>query len=351
MENDWKRYHCQMALPGFGKKAQQLLQKARVLIVGTGGLGCPASQYLAAVGIGTIGIADDDVVSRTNLHRQILFTPEDVGLKKVTTACKRLQKQNPSIKIQPFDERITSENVMEFVSNYDVVVEGTDNFETKYLLNDACVLSGIPLIYGAIYQYEGHAAVWNVQNKNGSFSPNYRDLFPDAETAQVPDCSEGGVIPTLAGITGCMQANEAIKYITRDENLLAGKLWMMNAQTGKTRTINLDKTTHTKITALPGTIPTITIDEIQNSGNQSDYELLDVRTAEEHQEFNIGGKNIPMNKLGDQLDVHSFSNPLVCYCASGKHSVKAARMINKKHPESEVYSLKNGVAQLKNREF
>jgi adenylyltransferase/sulfurtransferase len=345
----FERYHCQMALPGFGKKAQQLLQKARVLVVGAGGLGCPTSQYLAAAGVGTIGIADDDVVSQSNLHRQILFTPDDVGLKKVTAACKRLQQQNSSIEIHPYEVRITSKNVIEFISDYDLVIEGTDNFETKYVLNDACVLSGKPLIYGAIYQYEGHVAAWNMPNEDGTFSPNYRDLFPDAETAQVPDCAEGGVIPTLAGITGCMQANEAIKYITRDENLLAGKLWMVNAQNGKTRTINLGETTHTKITSLSQTIPTISVGELQNGSKKSIYELIDVRTAEEHQEFNIGGKNIPLNKLQDQLDAISFSKPLVCYCSSGKRSAKAARMIQKKHPESDVYSLKNGVTGLKSR--
>jgi adenylyltransferase/sulfurtransferase len=346
MEKDaFERYHCQMALPGFGEKAQQLLQKARVLIVGAGGLGCPASQYLAAAGVGTIGLADDDVVSLSNLHRQILFTPEDVGLKKTAVARKKLQQQNPSIEIHPYDMHVTSENVMELIAAYDLVIEGTDNFETKYLLNDACVLSGKPLIYGAIYQYEGHVAIWNVQNNDGTHSPNYRDLFPSAETAQVPDCAEGGVIPTLAGLTGCMQANEAIKYITQDESLLAGMLWMMNAQTGETHTINLGEATHTEITTLPQSIPTITIDELQKDGKQPVYELLDVRTPEEHQAFNIGGLNIPLNELEDQLNSLSFSNPLVCYCASGKRSAIAARMIRKKHPAIDLFTLKSGVAQ------
>ncbi|MGZ3777964.1 MAG: HesA/MoeB/ThiF family protein, partial [Mucilaginibacter sp.] len=197
MDADWTRYSCQIALPGFGEAAQQLLQHAKVLVVGAGGLGCPALQYLAAAGVGTIGVADYDTVSVSNLHRQILYHPSDAGQKKAIIACERLQLQNPGIKIIPLDIKITSDNVMNIIRQYDIVVDGTDNFETRYLLNDAVVLSGKPLIYGAIYQYEGQMAVWNVKNNDGTFSPNYRDLYPEVNAAQIPDCAEGGVIPTL----------------------------------------------------------------------------------------------------------------------------------------------------------
>ena len=148
------RYTCQIALPGFSEIAQQLLQQAKVLIVGAGGLGCPSAQYLTSTGVGTIGIADFDVVSISNLHRQILYTPNDVGMQKATLACQRLQLQNPGVKLVPYTDKITSENVLEIVAQYDIVVDGTDNFETRYLLNDACVISGKPLVYGAIYQFE-----------------------------------------------------------------------------------------------------------------------------------------------------------------------------------------------------
>src|SRR6202012_2208454 len=151
MSEDFARYSCQIALPGFGESTQKLLQQAKVLVVGAGGLGCPAAQYLAAAGIETLGIADFDTVSISNLHRQILFTPGDVGLKKVVIACDRLQKQNPGIKLVPHDVMITSENVMSIMQDYDIVVDGTDNFDTRYLLNDAAVLSRKPLVYGAIY--------------------------------------------------------------------------------------------------------------------------------------------------------------------------------------------------------
>lgn len=223
MEDNFERYQCQIALPGFGISSQQLLENARVLIIGMGGLGCPSAQYLVSSGIGTIGIADDDTVSLSNLHRQILYTPEDTGLSKVEVAARRLQQQNPSVNIVTHNLRVTSENVINLISEYDLIIEGTDNFETKYLLNDACVLAGKPLIYGAIYQHEGQVSIWNVLQNDGTYSPNYRDVFPDIEASRIPNCREGGVIPTLAGIVGCMQANEAIKYITGCEDAFSGK--------------------------------------------------------------------------------------------------------------------------------
>ena len=211
MSNDFERYSCQLALPGFTEAVQQKLQRAKVLIVGAGGLGCPASLYLAASGIGTIGIADYDIISVSNLHRQVLYSNKEVGLKKSTTACKKLQEQNPGIQLVPIDEKITAQNVMVMTQPYDIIIDCTDNFETKYLLNDACVLSGKVLIYGAIYQYEGQVSVFNTLNGDGTRSPNFRDIFPSVNSAQIPNCAEGGVMPALAGIIGCMQANEVIK--------------------------------------------------------------------------------------------------------------------------------------------
>ncbi|MBB5394574.1 HesA/MoeB/ThiF family protein [Mucilaginibacter sp. AK015] len=223
MHPDLSRYSCQVALPGFGEAAQQLLKQAKILVVGAGGLGCPAAQYLASSGVGTLGIADFDVVSISNLHRQVLYDPADVGLLKTQVVCERLQKQNPQVKLIPHIDKITSNNVMQVIDGYDVIVDGTDNFETRYLLNDASVIAGKPVVYGAIYQYEGQVAVWNMSNPDGTRSPNYRDLFPQVDPTQVPNCAVGGVIPTLAGIIGCMQANEVIKYLTNTGELLTGK--------------------------------------------------------------------------------------------------------------------------------
>ncbi|AZA98445.1 thiamine biosynthesis protein [Chryseobacterium joostei] len=343
MSDSLERYQCQIVLPEFGVSSQELLKNAKVLIVGMGGLGCPSAQYLASSGIGTIGIADDDVVSLSNLHRQILYTPDDIGLFKVEVAAKKLAQQNPSISVKPHLLRVSSSNVMDLISEYDLIIEGTDNFETKYLLNDACVLAGKSLIYGAIYQYEGQVSFWNVLQKDGTYSTNYRDVFPNVEESQIPNCREGGVIPTLAGIVGCMQANEAIKYLTQSEDILAGKLWIMNVMSGKTQIIKLRKTS-APITELQQTIPLITFEYFKE--NQENFEIIDVRTAQEHQNFNIGGKNIPIEELHDHFHtISAVSQPILVYCLSGKRSSEAVRKIKKAFPEKEVFSLKGGISK------
>lgn len=344
MSNPLERYHCQMALPGFGISSQELLKNAKVLIVGMGGLGCPSAQYLASSGIGAIGLADDDTVSESNLHRQILYAPEDIGKLKVDIAATKLQQQNPSVKIIPFNFRVTSNNVMELISEFDLIIEGTDNFETKCLLNDACVLTGKPLVYGAIYQYEGQVSIWNVLQKDGTYSPNYRDVFPNAEKSQVPNCREGGVLPTLAGIVGCMQANEAIKYFTNPEDLLAGKLWMMNVLNGKTQIIRLRKTS-VQITGLSQTGETITFEQLMQKKDL--FEIIDVRTAQEHEQFNIGGINIPVEELQNHLNyISGCDKPILMYCLSGKRSAEAVKKIKNIFPEKEVYSLKDGIQKM-----
>ena len=345
MNPDFLRYSCQVALPGFGERAQKLLQRARVLVVGAGGLGCPAAQYLAAAGVGTLGIADFDTISIGNLHRQILYAPADVGQKKAIIACGRLQQQNPGIRLVAHDVRITSRNVMDIISQYDIIVDGTDNFDTRYLLNDAAVIAGKPVVYGAIYQYEGQVAVWNVIDDYGIKSPNYRDLFPEVDASQIPNCAEGGVIPTLAGIIGCMQANEAIKYITKTAELLAGKVLIFDAQTMQSRIIKIGDTTNTHITRLVETVitPTISVAELKIGLAGNALELIDLRTDEERKEFNIGGKHIPMDELLDFMNGFNKGAKTVLYCASGKRSAEAVKIIQKKFPDANVFSLEGGM--------
>ena len=342
---DNSRYSCQIALPGFGRQAQQRLQKAKVLIVGMGGLGCPAAQYLAAAGIGTLGLADNDIISISNLHRQILYTPADAGLKKVAVAAARLQAQNTDIQVIVHDVKVTAENVMALFALYDVILDGTDNFETRYLLNDAAILSGKPLIYGAIYQFEGQVAVWNTRNSDGTYSPNYRDLYPEVDATQVPNCAEGGVIPTLAGIIGCMQANEAIKYITQTGELLAGKMLILDTQTMQSRIIKIGSVTKANITKLPQTVAaqTISVADLKAGVTAGTIELIDIRGSEEHEDFNIGGRHIPAYKLERSLDNFDTSKTVVLYCTIGKRSADAVRKLKELKPELNVVSLEGGV--------
>jgi len=348
MQNEWLRYSCQMNLPQFGVEGQQRLQAAKVLIVGAGGLGCPAALYLASAGIGKLGIADFDTVSIGNLHRQILYTPQEVGTKKVVAAATKLQQQNPHIKIVAHDVMVDTNNVMDLIEDYDLVVDGTDNFSTRYLLNDACVIGGKPLVYGAIYQYEGQVAVWNIRNEDGTRSPNYRDVFPEVDALQVPNCAEGGVIPPLAGIIGCMQANEVLKYFTKLGESLAGKILLLDVLTMQSRTIKIDRVTTTTITALPQLekVPTISVRELQKAMEKEEIELIDVRTKEERASFHIGGRHIPIADI-ENITLPFQNRPIILYCASGKRSGEAVKRLNKKFPERSFLSLDGGVKNWK----
>jgi molybdopterin/thiamine biosynthesis adenylyltransferase/rhodanese-related sulfurtransferase len=345
MDIDLLRYSCQMALPGFSKSAQLLLQEARVLVVGAGGLGCPAAQYLTAAGIGTLGIADFDAIAISNLHRQVLFNPADVGKKKAVVACQRLQLQNPGIKLVPHDKKITSYNVADIIAHYDMVVDCTDNFDTRYLLNDACVLSGKPVVYGAIYQFEGQVATWNLPHRSGLRTPNYRDLYPKVDATQIPNCAEGGVIPTLAGIIGCMQANEVLKYITQTGEVLAGKVLIFDAQSMQSRIIKIGDVTHTDIKTLTHTfdVPTISIAGLKIGLAEGSIELIDIRDTEERDAFHIGGKHIPLEKIYEHMAHIPANTKTVLYCASGKRSGEAIKLIKKNFPDANVFSLEGGV--------
>jgi adenylyltransferase/sulfurtransferase len=236
---------------------------------------------------------------------------------------------------------------MNLLQQYDLIVDGTDNFETRYLLNDAAVLSGKPLVYGAIYQFEGQVAVWNVKNADSTFSPNYRDLFPEVDATQVPNCAEGGVIPTLAGIIGCMQANEVIKYITKTGELLSGKVLMLDVQTLQSRIIKIGSVSKVSIKQLKQTevIPLISASELKKNLGTARFELIDVRTDRERDEYDIGGKHIPLIELEDHLDYFAGNGEKVFYCATGKRSADAVKVIKQKYPDAKVFSLSGGLEE------
>lgn len=343
--NDYVRYSCQLPLKGFGAEAQKKLLAAKVLIVGAGGLGCPVSQYLAAAGIGTLGIADHDTVAAKNLHRQILYGDSDIGRPKTAVAKRRLAGQNPDVTIIAINEKVAAGNVAEIIKPYDIVVDCTDNFDTRYLLNDACVLAGKPLVYGAIFQYEGQAAVWNAKNADGTMTPNYRDVFPSVDGSNIPNCADGGVIPTIAGIIGCVQATEVIKYLTGTDGLLKSRLFIFDAQDMRGYTVALPKSSSAKISGLATEIevPAITAAQLKRALNRGEYELIDVRSPAEHAGANIGGKNIPLDELPKRLTKLNFTKPIVFYCASGMRSLSAAKLLLQAKPEAKVMSLRGGM--------
>ena len=212
-------------------------------------------------------------------------------------------------------------------------------------MNDACVLAGKPLVYGAIYQYEGQVAVWNVKNIDGTFSPNYRDLFPEVDATQVPNCAEGGVIPTLAGIIGCMQANEVIKYITKTGDLLVGKILIFDAQSMQSRIIKIGTTSKTPVRSLAATItiPVISALELKEHMEDDSIDLVDVRTEQERDAFDIGGIHIPLDELEGYLAYFTDPKAKVLYCATGNRSEEAVKMILKRIPDANIFSLEGGL--------
>ncbi len=333
------RYSRQLTLPEFNIEGQRKLKQSRVLIVGAGGLGCPMLLYLTAAGVGHIGIIDFDVVDESNLHRQVLFTIDDVGKPKAEVAAKKLSKLNPHVNFTVHNEKLSSENALKTMTNYDLVADGTDNFPTRYLVNDACVLLNIPNVHGSIFRFEGQISVFNFPNDNGTFGPQYRDIFPTPPPpGLVPNCAEGGVLGVLPGIIGTLQASEIIKVLTGIGDPLAGKLFIMDALTFETRTL--------KITKNPNlTPPTKLLDYedfcgLKNKNSKSieqisvaalkelmegaqDFQLIDVREPYEFDISNIGGTLIPLNEIEQRSHEISSSKKVIVHCKSGVRSAKA----------------------------
>lgn len=241
-QTELKRYNRQLILPMFGLEGQQKLKAARVLVVGSGGLGSPLLLYLTAAGVGLIGIADFDHIDESNLQRQVLFNTTSVGQPKVHAAQKRLKKLNPHVQFELHNTVVNAQNATEIIDRYDLVADGTDNFPTRYLLNDTCILLGKPLVYASIFQFEGQVSVFNFTNSQGETGPNYRDLFPSPPPPNhVPNCAEGGVLGALPGIIGSIQANEIIKIITGIGTPLSGKLFVFNSLSTQTQTFEISK--------------------------------------------------------------------------------------------------------------
>ncbi|MES2591188.1 MAG: HesA/MoeB/ThiF family protein [Bacteroidota bacterium] len=236
------RYNRQILLPDFGTAGQKKLKQARILMIGAGGLGCAVLPYLTAAGVGTIGIVDFDTVDNSNLHRQPLYTTDDIGKQKVGCAVQRLAKQNEFVKFEAHPHELSNQNAIELFSNYDIIIDGTDNFASRYLINDACILLDKPLVYGAIHRFEGQVTVFNYGSNTEVKGPSYRCLFPEPPSANAfPDCSEAGVIGVLPGLIGLMQANETIKIITGIGDVLSGRLMMVNMLNMEFNTLHFNR--------------------------------------------------------------------------------------------------------------
>jgi adenylyltransferase/sulfurtransferase len=358
------RYNRHIIIPEFGIEAQQKLKAARVLVIGSGGLGSPVLLYLAAAGVGTIGIVDFDVVDDSNLQRQVLFGVESIGHPKVEAAKKRLESLNPFITLNVYNTQLTSKNAMELVGAYDVVADGTDNFPTRYLVNDACVLLGKVNVYASIFQFEGQVSVFNYKNISGETGPNYRDLYATPPPpGLVPSCAEGGVLGVLPGIIGSLQALEVIKVITGVGDVLSGRFFSFDALTFETRTFNIrcnpenplngnnptikeliDYELFCGVKAVEKKIKEINAQQLhdwQVSGEE--IQIIDVREPHEYEIVNIGAELIPLGTVLEHVDRISRRKKVIVQCKTGNRSGKAIRELEEKFGFENLYNLKGGI--------
>lgn len=351
------RYNRHIIIPDFGIEAQKKLKAAKVLVIGSGGLGSPLLLYLAAAGVGTLGIVDLDVVDDSNLQRQVLFGVQDIGIPKVEAAKIRLKQLNPHIKIKTYNTQFTSKNALEIIRDYDVVADGTDNFPTRYLVNDASVLAGIPNVYASIFQFEGQVSVFNYTDKNGTKGPNYRDLYPTPpEPGLIPNCAEGGVLGVLPGIIGSLQANEVIKVITGVGEPLSGRFFVFDALTFETRTLKITKRANSTeikelidyeqfcgISAIEKPVKEISTLELENwISNGEDFQIIDVRETSEYEQINIGAHLIPLGEVIARNHEIEREKKVVIHCRSGARSAKAIRQLEEIGFDN-LYNLKGGI--------
>ncbi|MCL4108630.1 UNVERIFIED_CONTAM: hypothetical protein GTU68_006948 [Idotea baltica] len=360
--DELQRYDRHILIPEFQLAGQLRLKESKVLVVGAGGLGSPILLYLAAAGIGTLGIAEADSIDLSNLQRQVLFSSDQVGLSKASIAANKINGLNPHVNVRIHEVFLDSDNALEVLKDYDVIIDGSDNFPTRYLVNDACIILGKPLVYGSIFQFEGQVSVFNLENPDGSFGPSYRDLFPEPPPpGMVPSCSEGGVLGVLPGIIGSMQANEAIKIITGIGETLSGRLFIYDALSFKTITLKVAKNTAvTKITELidydafcgmkdnvdvrKGTKGQVTPRELKALLSSEEYfQLIDVRLPHEYQIADIGGDKMPLPRLDGFVDKIIRDGKVVIYCKTGTRAMQAITHLEEKYGLTNLHNLDGGI--------
>ena len=355
--DELSRYARHLSLQGFGPEAQEKLKRSRVLVIGAGGLGCPALLYLAAAGVGRIVIMDGDCVDVSNLQRQVLYTSDDAGQLKAEAAARRLLALNPLIEIEPVAERFTRDNALERLHECDLVLDGSDNFSTRYLVNDACVIAGKPFVYGAIQGFEGQASVFNYQG-----GPTYRCLFPEPpEPGTVPNCSEAGVLGVLPGLIGTIQATEAIKLLTGVGEPLSGRLLLWDSLTMTSRTLKLAIDPRSReIRELPPedygktcsfSPMQLTTDEIDGPELKTKLNTVQLIDVREDWERAVGAilpsTHVPLGQLlngsaKDAVAALAAGKPTVIYCAHGMRSLKALAVLRERYGFTQAQSLRGG---------
>ncbi|WP_420322538.1 ThiF family adenylyltransferase [Flagellimonas sp.] len=346
------RYIRQTTLKDFGEAGQVKLAKGKVLVVGLGGLGLPVLQYLNAMGVGTLGLMDQDVVEVHNLQRQVLYAEHDVGKQKLDVVQQKLQEQNSSTNLQLHDSFLTKENALDIIKNYDVVVDATDNFPTRYLINDACVMLNKPFVYGALHGFEGHVSVFNHQN-----GPTYRCLYPKMPSAEeVPNCNENGVLGVVPGIIGTLQALEVVKILTGVGEVLSGKLLLFNGLDQLYSKIsfkvnplnkNIKKLQEFYETTDCGVISTLSAAAFQSvRESKSKIILIDVRTNREFDTNHLEeAMNIPLLELEGYVPP-KWSMEVYLICQSGKRSEIAAKQLQQAYPNLTFYSILGGMNKM-----
>ncbi len=348
------RYNRHIILSEIGQNGQDKISNAKVLVVGVGGLGCPVLLYLTAAGIGTIGIIDFDVVDESNLQRQVLFGTSSLGKNKAKTAKKRLSDLNNTITINAYPEKLTHKNAQNLFKDYDIIVDGTDNFDTRYLINDATLLTNKPLVYGAIYKFEGQVSVFNYSN-----GPSYRCLFPNPpKKDSIPNCSEIGVLGVLPGIIGSLQANEVLKIVLGLGDVLSGKLLCYNALTNDVRTLKINKSESEiqKVITQKSKFEDL---EDQSSCNsfsieisikeviiKNDVQFIDVRELDEFPKVSaLKPSKIPLGELENNLSKIDSTKEKFIFCQAGVRS-KTAVSILQKYNIHNSYSIKEGASEI-----
>lgn len=367
--NKYQRYQRQILLKELGEPGQEKLGNAKVLVIGAGGLGCPALQYLAAAGTGTIGIVDYDVVDVSNLHRQILYTVDDIGKLKAETAGKKLKLLNPEIELLIYNTQLRNYKAVEIISGYDVVIDGSDNFATRYMVNDACVLLDKPLVYGAVLRFEGQVGVFNLADKLTNSKTNYRDLFdaPPSNPLSI-SCNEVGVLGVIPGVIGTMQATEAIKIITGIGKPLCNTILTYNALNNQFYDFTVLPSSDLN-TQAPKNIPEflnfnyelfcetrmhpyeISVSQFDEMRSTEKITIIDVREINELpvvDEFEV--IQIPVNSLKEKLPVISKKHKIALFCQSGIRSLKAAILLNEEYSGYQAFSLKGGITDWKQKQ-